>query len=462
MAKKKKKTQLSSEGKTELAKAIAEKSQTFKKTYANVEINISKLFRWLSGWLDKLLFNQKHGKVIALILAVLFYITINSNGTSLFEKVENAESLGTVEISPIISDQFYEVDGLPKNVQVTLVGDLTDIKRVKQQKNFKIMADMTDMGEGTHEVKFTTEAIPARVKVLIEPSSKMVTIKKKSSRRFTVGYDFVNRNLMDSIYDLGEPTLEQGEVLVRASNETLDKIAFVKALIKVDASIKNDFETKAEVVAYNADGEKMNVDIIPNTLKATVKVTKPNKEVPITLNPTGVIPDGKAIESYKLDHDKVTIYAKQSVLDRISEIPITIPASTLTSDREISMPIIMPNGVTKINENIVNITIKLGKQEERTIRDVPIHLLSGIDGFSFAFAEGSSNTVDVTLKGAKDVISKIKKEDINVYADLSKIDKEATVEMPLKVEGKNKLVTYELKSGNATVKIKATGSIKDE
>lgn len=462
MAKKKKKTQLSSEGKTELAKAIAEKSQTFKKTYANVEINISKLFRWLSGWLDKLLFNQKHGKVVALILAVLFYVTLNSDGTSVFEKVDNAESLGTVEISPVISDQFYEVEGLPKNVEVTLVGDLTDIKRVKQQKNFKIMADMTDMGEGTHEVKFTTEAIPSRVKVLIEPSSKMVTIKKKSSRRFTVGYDFVNRNLMDSIYDLGEPTLEQGEVLVRASNETLDKIAFVKALIKVDANIKNDFETKAEVVAYNEDGEKMDVDIIPNTLKATVKVTKPNKEVPITLNPTGIIPDGKAIESYKLDHDKVTIYAKQSVLDSISEIPITIPASTLTSDREISMPIIMPNGVTKINENIVNITIKLGKQEERTISDVPVHLLSGIDGFKFAFADGSSDTVDVTIKGAKDVISKVKKEDINVYADLSKIDKEATVEMPLKVEGKNKLVTYELKSSNATIKIKATGSIKDE
>lgn len=462
MAKKKKKTQLSSEGKTELAKAIAEKSKTFKKTYANVEINVSKLFRWLSGWLDKLLFNQKHGKVIALIIAILFYVTLNSNGTKIFEKVENAETLGTVDISPIISDQFYEVDGLPKKVNVTLVGDLTDIKRVKQQKNFKIMADMTDMGEGTHEVKFTTEAIPSRVKVLIQPSSAMVTIKKKSSRRFTVGYDFVNRNLMDSIYDLGEPVLEQGEVLVRASNETLDKIAFVKALIKVDASIKSDFETKAEVVAYNADGEKMNVDIIPNTLKATVKVTKPSKRVPITLNPTGIIPDGKAIESYKLDHREVTVYAKQSVLDSITEIPITIPASTLTSGREISMPIIMPNGVTKIDQNIVNITIKLGKQEERTISDVPVRFLNGIDGFTFNVADGGSQTVDVTVKGTKDVISKIKKEDINVYADLSKVDKDATVEMPLKVIGKNKLATYELKGGNATMKIKASGSVKNE
>lgn len=462
MAKKKKKTQLSSEGKTELAKAIAEKSRTFKKTYANFEINISKLFRWMSGWLDKLLFNQKHGKVIALILAILFYITLNSDAKNIFDKVDNAENLGTVEISPVISDQFYEVEGMPKTVDVTIVGDLTDIKRVKQQKNFKIMANMADMGEGTHEVKFTTDAIPSRVKVLIQPSSAMVTIKKKSSRRFTVGYDFVNRNLMDSIYDLGEPTLEQGEVLVRASTETLNKIAFVKALIKVDATIKSDFETKAEVVAYDADGSKMAVDIIPGTLKANVKVTKPKKEVPITLNPTGIIPDGKAIESYTLNYDKVTVYAKQSVLDSISEIPITIPASTLTSDREISMPIIMPNGVTKISENIVNISIKLGTLEERTINNVPIRMMNGIDGFTYSIAGGQSNTVSVTIKGSKNVIANIRMEDIHVYADVSKFDKEGTVEMSLKVEGKNKLVTYELTGDNAKLKITAIGSVKKE
>ena len=60
---KKRKTPLSSERKTELAKTIAQKGQTFARTYASIEIKISKCFRWMSGWLDKLLFNQKHGKV---------------------------------------------------------------------------------------------------------------------------------------------------------------------------------------------------------------------------------------------------------------------------------------------------------------------------------------------------------------------------------------------------------------
>ena len=53
MAKKKKKTQLSSEGKTELAKAIAEKSQTFARTYANVEIKVGSSFAGSAdGWIS--------------------------------------------------------------------------------------------------------------------------------------------------------------------------------------------------------------------------------------------------------------------------------------------------------------------------------------------------------------------------------------------------------------------------
>lgn len=460
MAKKKKKTQLSSEGKTELAKAIAEKSQTFARTYANVEIKVGKFFRWISGWLDKLLFNQKHGKVVALILAILFYVTFNSQGANFLENVKSAEDLGEFPVSQVLSNQAYEVSGLPETVKVRIIGDLTDIKSVKQQKNFKVIANMTDLTEGTHEVKLTTEAMPARVEVVLEPSTVVVTIKKKSIRRFTVGYDFVNRQQMDSIYDLGEPQLQQGEVLVRSDSDTLDKIAFVKALIKVDKDVKTDFETKANIVAYDADGNLMKVDIIPDTLKASVKVTKPSKDVPITLNPTGVIPNDKSIESYKLDKDHVTIYAKQSVLDNINEIPITIPASTLTSDREISMPIIMPNGVTKISSNIVNISIKLTDTKERVIRDVPIAFKNSIDGLNFTVAQGSSSSVDVTVKGAKDIISKIKKEELQVYVDLSKIEKAGTYEQPLIVEGKNKLATYVLKNGS--VKVTATGSVADE
>lgn len=450
MAKKKKKTELSAEGKTELAKAIAEKSQTFAKTYARVEILVGKFFRWISGWLDKLLFNQKHGKIVALILAILVYVSLNSANANIFETTKSAEVLGTYDISQVISTQAYEVSGLPKKVKVTAIGDLSDIKSVKQQSNFRVVADMTGMKEGMHEVTFTTEGAPSHVDIVLEPSSKVVTIKKKSIRKFTVGYDFLNRSSMDSTYDLSEPELEQGEVLVRASTDTLNKIAYVKALIKVDKNITNDFERKAKVYAYDGNGNRMDVDIIPDTLTAKVHVTKPSKMVDVVLAPSGTIPNDKAIESYTVDYPEVEIFGSEAILKNISELPITIPASTLTSDRTISMPIILPNGVTKISQSIVNISIKLAKLESVNVDAVPIKFSAESDGYKYSL-EGASTT-SVTVKGAKSVIDTITNEDIVVTADLSKIDKSGSYEVPVLVQGKNRLATYEVKT---TVKVKA-------
>ena len=219
MAKNKKRTQLSSEGKTELAKAIAEKSQNFAKTYANVENQIGKFFRWLSGWLDKLLFNQKHGKLVALVLALFFYIAM-SGGEDLFKTDEISKSLGKLKVEQRISTEIYEVNNLPDEVEVTAIGDISDIKNMKSQ-NIKIVANMTDLTEGTHDVTLEVENAPNRVKIIVEPSNATVTIKKKVIKRFSVGFDYVNRSSMNNRYDLSEPELEQGEVFVRASKDIL-------------------------------------------------------------------------------------------------------------------------------------------------------------------------------------------------------------------------------------------------
>ena len=356
MAKKKKRTQLSSEGKTELAKAIAEKSQTFAKTYANVEIRLSRVFRWISGWVDKLLFNQKHGKIVALMVAVLFYFGMSSDNSGLFENMKSAETLGEYKVSAVVSNQAYEVTGLDEMVKVRIIGDISDIKSVKQQKNFRVVANLTDLTEGTHEVKYTTEGAPSRVEVVLEPSNGIVS--------------------------------------------------------------------------------------------------KPNKRVSLSIVPNGVIPANKAIESYKLNHDKVTVYAKQSVLDQIEVLPITIPASTLTSNRDFPMPIVPPNGVTKISESVVNISVKLADKKERVMNKVPIKIENGMDGFTFALANGTQQNASVTISGAKKVIDKVKIEDLHVYVDVSKIDKAGTYEQPLIVEGKNKLATYAVKNATVTIAVK--------
>ncbi len=449
---KKKKSQLSSEGKTELAKAIAEKSQTFAKTYANMETSVTRFFRWLSSWIDRLLFNQKHGKMVALILAILFCIMLDSDDNfDLFKANREVKTLNNLSVSTIVSEQAYEVSGIPETVTVEVIGESSDLQMLNLQDNYQIVADLSGLTEGAHDVTLQAKNFSPRLEVIIKPSTAVVTIKRKESKRFTLGYDFVNTAKMDSIYALGEPQFDQGEVVVRASTETLSKIAFVKALIDV-SGVESDFESEAEIAAYDQAGNRIKVDIRPSTVKASVKVSTPNKSVPITLVPNGTMPNGKAIASYKLDSQAVTIYAPESVLETITELPIYIPVHNLTSDQRITMPINLPSKVTKASLNNVAIEIKIENAETKEIKDVPIQYKNAPStGYDVKAVDGNSGTMVVTVNGAKGQLEGVTKNDIQIVADFSAVTEPGVYDIPISITGTNKLLTYETKS--TTIKL---------
>ena len=414
---KKKKSQLSAEGKTELAKAIAEKSQTFARTYANMETSIARFFRWVSGWIDRLLFNQKHGKLVALIIAVLFCFMIDSNEDfDLFKANREVKTINNLSVSTIVSEQAYEVSGIPEHVTVEVIGESSDLQMLNLQDNYQIVADLSGLTEGTHDVTLQAKNFSSRLEVIIKPSTAVVSIKRKESKRYSLGYDFVNTSKMDSIYALSEPQFEQGEVVVRASTETLGKIAFVKALIDV-SNVESDFETDAQIAAYDQSGNRIDVDIRPASIKAKVKVTTPSKSVPITLVPNGTMPDGKAIASYKLDSQAVVVYAPEDVLETIVELPIYIPVNNLSSDQKITMPINLPSNVN----------------------------------YDVRAVDSTNGTVSVKVSGAKGQIEEIDKGDIKVIADFSAVDEPGVYDIPLSVSGVNKLAAYELTT--ATIKL---------
>lgn len=455
MARKKKNTELSSEGKVELSKSIAEKGQKVAKTYTSVENAVTRFFRWLSSWVDKLLFNQKYGKVVSLALAVALYAMVNLGGDdsmSLFTTNKSATTLNNVAVSTIISDQVYEVSGVPETVNATLVGDPSDISLVNSQGNFQVVADLTDFTEGTHEVKLLPKNVSERVDVTLDPSVAMVTIKRKTSRRYTLGYDFVNTDKMDKIYALGTPEFEQGEVVVSASEDTLDEVAFVKALIDV-SDVTKTFETEASIVAYNQQGERVEVDILPATMKTKVEVTTPSKDVPISVVPVGKVPNGKAIESYQMDASAVTIYGPLDVLESINDVTIQLPANTLTADKTVTMPIITPSGVTKVSTQRVNITIKLADSKEKVFEKIPVAYKNNKKKFKVAPVDNDDAYANVKVIGAQSVLDSIQSEDIEVYFDMSKITKAGTYELTLTAAGKNNLATYTSETAKIKVKV---------
>ena len=418
--------------KTELANRIAGQSKRVANTYQHIGDNVVRIIRWFSSFIDKTLFNRRYSKFVSLILAVLMYAVVNyNNRASIYTNtLRTAKDLSNVTVTAKYNSDTFELSGLPETADITITGDATSVTSAANVEGV-IFADLEGLTEGTHEVKLEAEGYGDNVSIKIDPSTAVVTLKKKTTQAYDLSYDFINLDKMENIYSVGTPVFEFTRVNVRASKDTLNSIAFIKALIDVTGQTA-DFTQDARLVAYDANGLPVVADIYPSTIEVTVPVTSPNKTVPISVEVTGDIPEGQAIDSIEMDQQAVTIYGPESVLGQIDQVVVTLNASTITKDSTIMRPITLPAGVNSSNINQITVSIKLAEGSSRTIDDVKINYRNNVNNYK-ASTSDNKTTTSVTVFGTEANIANITADDINVYVDM-KDAKPGIQEFPLEVE----------------------------
>lgn len=409
------------ENKTERANRIAEQSKKVKRTYEKMEDFLFRVLRAFSTFLDKVLFNEKYSKVVSLALAVLLYAIVNYNAlsTSFQSSLRYSKTLSDVTVLAKYNSDTFEISGLPEKVDVILTGDAANVTSAANAENGTVICDLDGLTEGEHEIKLTTEGYGNNVNVVVNPTNVNVVMKKKTTRQFDISYDFINQDKMEQIYSAGTPEFEYTKINVRASKDTLDSIAFVKALIDVSGQ-SADFEQDAVLVAYDSSGKPVNADIVPNTVHVKVPVTSPNKSVNIQVQVSGEVPDGKAIDSITMDQQTVTIYGSETTLANIDQVVVTLDAGTLTKDSTVLRPIVLPAGVTSATNTQVTMNITLADAEEKTIDDIPINVINNNKHYK-ASQPDNKTTTSVTVKGTKNNIDKVAADDINVYIDMKDV-----------------------------------------
>ena len=409
------------ENKTERANRIAEQSKKVKRTYEKMEDFLFRVLRAFSTFLDKVLFNEKYSKVVSLVLAVLLYAIVNYNAlsTSFQSSLRYSKTLSDVTVLAKYNSDTFEISGLPEKVDVILTGDAANVTSAANAENGTVICDLDGLTEGEHEIKLTTEGYGNNVNVVVNPTNVNVVMKKKTTRQFDISYDFINQDKMEQIHSAGTPEFEYTKINVRASKDTLDSIAFVKALIDVSGQ-SADFEQDAVLVAYDSSGKPVNADIVPNTVHVKVPVTSPNKSVNIQVQVSGEVPDGKAIDSITMDQQTVTIYGSETTLANIDQVVVTLDAGTLTKDSTVLRPIVLPAGVTSATNTQVTMNITLADAEEKTIDDIPINVINNNKHYK-ASQPDNKTTTSVTVKGTKNNIDKLAADDINVYIDMKDV-----------------------------------------
>lgn len=380
---------------------------------------------------------------LSLALAVVLFVFVDNKATRLIEN--ESELIEKQPVTLIYNEEALVVEGVPKTVDILLMGRRSDLYLAKQIGDHKVTLDLSGYTEGDYKVKLEYNHNVETVKYKLDPTNIQIKISKKVSAAKILSYDIVNQEKLDPKLSIGSVKLENGEVVIKGSEETLDKVATVKALVDV-----NNEKLKAAgtynlneigLVAYDETGKIVNnVEMVPNKISAEVIVTSNSLEVPIKVVTTGEATVGYAINEIISSVSKITLYGEQSVLEGIKFIEAEIDITGLNSNKTYSVSLIKPNGIRHMSTTTT--TVEVTVQQESSIEiEVQTRSINVDERYAANVASVNDTKVIVIVKGAKTILNSVKAADISAIADLSGYGL-GTHNVPITIEGPDIRLTY--------------------
>lgn len=392
---------------------------------------------------------------ISLILAVLLFLYVDSESTAII--TDSAEVLYAQKVEATYNNNAYVVEGLPEDVDVTLIGRKVDLYLAKQLSGGTVTADLSDLGEGMHTIKLDYDCSINSVEYKLDPSVVNITIYPKVSQTRTATVDIINKNKLDKKLSIESVTLDHSEVVVKGAEHVLAEVATVKALVDVSKIVNPEVGVSnldnVKLVAYNSDGEAIDgLEMEPSKISAKITIASPSKEVPVKVIPTGDLEFGKAIDTITTDVTKVKIYGDQEVLDATDYIPIEVDVSSLNENKSYDVIVSKPSGIKEVSTTNIKVNITLGTEVSKEIADVSIETINLDSNYkAVAIGENSSKTT-VVAKGTKNVLDAIDASMIKAQVDLEGYG-EGEYEVAVKVTGEDNKVSYTAKTTKIKIKI---------
>ena len=379
----------------------------------------------------------------SLVLALLVFFITDNEATILMNN--SAEVLYNQKVTALYNEEAYVVEGLPEAVDITLIGRKSDLYLAKQYPTDDVVVDLRDLKPGTHSVSLKYNGSVASVDYKLDPSTATVVIYEKISESKTVAKEILHEEKMDSRYNISNITFSRDEVYVKGAQYKLDQVAIVKALVDVNNIVNPTVGTTTlkdiPLVAYDKEGNKLDVEIVPAKLDATLDITSPSKEVPLKVIPEGSVVFGKAIDQLNLNVKKVTIYGEADALAKISYLPVKIDVEGISSKTEYNINLSKPSGIKEISTSTVNVTVTLDDIVEKTIEGVGISTRNLDNGLTAKAASASDSTISVIVKGTESNLKNITKDNITAYVDLQGLGT-GTKTVSVNVTGEDLRLTY--------------------
>lgn len=415
---------------------------------------ITEFFKSNSKNIDRIIGRKSTLLVISLVLAFAVFIIIDQDSDIMIDQY--AEILENQTVTAIYNEELYVVEGIPKTVDITLIGQRRHIFLAKQSPSKNVSVDLTGLKPGTHEV---TLKYTQRLKSLdykLDPTKITVKIYDKESDTRSLTYDILHQDDLDSKLTIKNVELDRTDVIVKGAKYKLEQVATVKALVDVN-EIPNPEAGEISVrdvplVAYDTNGKIIDVEIVPKVVNAKVTISSPRKEVPVTIVPKGSLAVGKAIKSIDSEITSVVVYGDEDAVEKLEQLTVEIDVEGLEANKDFNVTLKKPSGITDLSVKNIKLKIVVDNSITKEFEGIRVSAENLASGYKAQALSKEDSEITVVVSGSADIIEHLDAASIKAYVDLTNYGV-GEHEVKVNVTGSDVRLTYKPKTKEVKVRV---------
>lgn len=308
-------------------------------------------------------------RVLSLGLAALLFAWVTSqnlgathSNSQTAEQTAVADTKETLKTNlQVDSDQdVYYVTGYPRQVSITIEGPSANVSAARNMRNFRVYIDVRKLKVGTHTVKIKQSGLNRSLKYSIKPETVKIKIATRKDKTFPIQANYKTSRIADG-YLVGTPSISPSTVRVSGAKSEVSRVREVVAQLDISNNTKDNYEQEVLLDALDEDGNTVDVLLTPQTAHVKLPIYLPSKKVKLDFEQSGS-GDGGRVYSFVSSVTQVTLFAPQSVLDKIGKtITVPVSVSKVNSSIQKTVKIDKPSGVVNIDPSSVTVNIHVSQ-----------------------------------------------------------------------------------------------------
>ena len=345
-------------------------------------------------------------------------------------------------------------DELP-TAELHLEGNRTDLNKLNSS-NISIGVDVSSIGApGIYELKLGNPSFPSDVPntaitVLNKsPGTIRVQVENRVTKAVPVEILYNDAEFDSDNYmaDKENRDLSHETITVSGPESVVSKIAMARIEVDLTGRVESLVEASYAYTLCDEKGEPIDVEKVTTDAEAVTLTLKIVRVKEVQLVPKEILYGGGATAEnteITIDTQTILVSGSDALLANLENVELeTIDLSQIAEDTELTLPIVMPEGITNetgIQE--VKVSVKFTGLVTKTLTVNDIKTINVPEGMKVTPA---AKQLEITLRGPQKLLDKLAPEQVKVELDCTNVQQgnvSLKAKITVSVEGVGAVGTY--------------------